>query len=134
MGKSSKVVYPHSGLTEKIIGSAFQVHNRIGPFFPEKIYENALAKELTSIGIAVVQQQRLSINFGGKPIGDFVVDLLVDNRVVVEVKAVRFAQKDHIDQLLSYLKASGFEVGLLLNFSRSVEIKRLIFSDWKKSP
>lgn len=121
--------YPHKDLTATIIGVAFRVHNRLGPFFLEKVYENALVKELEALGIRVEQQKRLAVNYGGEPIGNFIVDVLVDQKVIVEVKAVPSLLKAHTDKLLHYLKASGVEVGLVLNFSASVQIKRVIFTN-----
>jgi len=125
--------YPHSGLTEQIIKAAFTVHNRIGHSFQEKVYENALVKELQIAGFKVEQQKPLSVNYGGEPIGDFVVDLVVDDVVIVELKAVQSLEKSFEDKLLHYLKVSGLEVGLLINFGRSVEVKRKIFSMHPKS-
>ncbi|MBI3586462.1 MAG: GxxExxY protein [Ignavibacteriales bacterium] len=120
--------YPKKDLTEKIINAAFTVHNRLGAGFAEKIYENALVKELESKGLKAEQQKRLQVIYGGNPVGDFIVDLLVEESVVVELKAVRVLDKSFEDQLLNYLKTSGLEVGLLLNFGTSVQIKRKVVS------
>lgn len=120
--------YPYSDLTEKIIGAAYAVHNRLGSGFVEKVYENALAKELESLGVKVNQQQELSVNYGGEPIGDFSVDLLVDEKIIVEVKAVQTLEKSHEEKVLHYLKASGCEVGLLINFGKKVGVRRKIYS------
>ncbi|MEX2116177.1 MAG: GxxExxY protein [Bacteroidota bacterium] len=119
--------YPHGELTEVIIGAAFRVHNRLGHSFPEKIYENALVKELKSLGINFEQQKHLTVNYGGEPIGGFVVDLLVENMVVVEIKAVKNIESSFEEKLLHYLKTSGLQVGLLINFGSSVQIKRKVF-------
>lgn len=121
-------LYPHKDLTAKIIAVAFRVHNRLGPFFLEKVYENALVKELEAMGIRVEQQKRLAVNYGGEPIGNFVVDILVDEKVIIEIKAVPSLLKAHADKLLHYLKASGIEVGLVLNFASSVQIKRMVYT------
>lgn len=120
--------YPKKELTEKIINAAFTVHNRLGSGFAEKVYENALAKELESKGIKTEQQKRLQVIYGGNPVGDFIADLLVEESVIVELKAVRILEKSFEDQLLNYLKTSGLEVGLLLNFGISVQIKRKVVS------
>lgn len=119
--------YPHGGLTEVIIGAAFRVHNRLGHSFPEKIYENALAKELRDLGLKAEQQKPLTVNYGGEPIGGFAVDILVENKVVLEIKAVKTLESRYEEKLLHYLKISGLEVGLLLNFGTSVQIKRKVF-------
>ncbi len=125
---NSETKYPLKELTEKIIGGAFKVHNRIGKGFHEKVYENALVEELRTLGIKVEQQKSLSVMYGGKPVGDFIADLLIEESVLVELKANRTIERSHENQLLSYLKASGIEVGLLINFAESVYIKRKIFS------
>jgi GxxExxY protein len=124
----SEQAYPHKDLTERIIKAAFSVHNRLGHSFLEKVYENALVKELQSMGIKVEQQKTLRVNYGGEPIGDFAVDLLVEDKVIVELKAVNALEKSFEEKLLHYLKVSGIEVGLLLNFGKSVQIKRKIYS------
>ena len=122
--------YPKKEVTEKIIKAAFTVHNRLGSGFVEKVYENALAKELTLMGHVVEQQKQLHVLYGGEPIGDFIVDLLVDQTVIVELKAVRMLEKIFEDKLLHYLKVSNLPVGLLLNFgSSSVQIKRKVYSN-----
>ena len=120
--------YPHKELTEKIIKAAFAVHNRLGHSFLEKIYENALAKELQHMGIKAEQQKTLRVNYGGEPIGDFAVDILVEDKVIVELKAVNTLEKSFEEKLLHYLKVSGIEVGLLINFGKSVQIKRKIYT------
>lgn len=121
--------YPKKEVTEKIIKAAFAVHNRLGSGFVEKVYENALVKELHSMGLAVEQQKRLNVIYGGDSVGDFIIDLLVEKSVVVELKAVRTMEKSYEDKLLHYLKASNLPVGLLLNFGNSgVQIKRKVNS------
>ncbi|MEK6566963.1 MAG: GxxExxY protein [Bacteroidota bacterium] len=120
--------YPHKDITAKIIKAAFDVHNRLGHSFLEKIYENALVKELQGHGLKVEQQKPLTVNYGGEPIGGFAVDLLVEDKIVVELKAVNSLESAHEDKLLHYLKASGLEVGLLINFGKSVEVRRKIFT------
>ncbi len=120
--------YPHNEITGKIIKAAFDVHNRLGHSFQEKVYENALAMELRHSGMKVEQQKPMKVNYRGEPIGDFVVDLLVDDAVILELKAVQAIEKSHEEKLLHYLKVSGLEIGLLINFGRSVEVKRKIFT------
>src|SRR5436309_5885483 len=124
-----KEKYPHQDLTEQIIKAAFVVHNRLGHSFVEKVYENALAKELEQNGLKVERQKPMSVNYGGDPIGDFAVDLLVDDKVIVELKAVQALEKSFEEKLLHYLKVSGLEVGLLINFGTSVQIKRKVLTN-----
>jgi GxxExxY protein len=124
----SEEKYPHKEITEKIIGAAYAVHNRLGHSFQEKVYENALVKELQNHGLTVEQQKGMKVNYGGEPIGDFIVDLLVEDKIIVELKAVHSLERAFEDKLLHYLKVSGLEIGLLINFGKSVEVKRKIFS------
>ena len=128
MGEYPADTYPHQELTGVIIGAAFRVHNRLGHSFLEKVYERALADELRSEGLFVEEQKALVVNYGGKPIGDFAVDLLVEGKVIVELKAVRQLSRSDEEKLVHYLKVSGIRVGLLINFGRSVQVKRKIFT------
>ncbi len=116
---------PDDALTERIIGCAYTVANTLGPGFLEKVYENALAHELRKHGLAVLQQQGIEVHYDGVLVGDFVADLLVENTVLVELKATR----DHADfytaQCLNYLKATGKPTCLLLNFGKArIDVKR----------
>ncbi len=120
--------YPHSDLTEKIIGAAFTVHNELGSGFVEKVYENALVIELRSNLIEVEQQVPVEVSYKGQPAGEFVADLVVDRKVLVEIKAVKALTHEFESKLIHYLKATGIEVGLLLNFGESVEVRRKIYS------
>jgi GxxExxY protein len=119
-------------LTKSIIGCAFTVHNALGPGFLEKVYENALAHELRKRGINVVQQAPLRVTYDGVIVGDFYADLWVDDRVIVEIKAVQTLHKRHEAQLVNYLTTTGVDTGLLLNFGSSVEVKRK-FRQYKKN-
>ena len=116
--------YPKRELTEKIIKATFTVHSKSGSGFVEKVYENALVKELDAIGFIVEQQKQMNVVYGGEPVGNFIVDLLVENSIIMELKAVQTLQKSFEDKLLHNLS-----VGLLLNFgSSSVQIKRKVYS------
>jgi len=111
-------------LTEKIIGCAFTVHNKLGPGFLEKIYENALRIELLKAGLTVKQQEPISVIYDGQVVGEYYADLWVEERAVVELKAALALTKEHEVQLVNYLAATGLDLGLLLNFGSSVQIKR----------
>jgi GxxExxY protein len=125
----SKNNYPKGEITEKIIKAAFAVHNKLGSGFVEKVYENALVKELNRTGLKVEQQKQMKVVYGGVPVGDFFVDLLVESSVIGELKAIQMMEKSFEDKLLHYLKVSNLPVGLLLNFgSSSVQIKRRVYS------
>jgi len=122
-------------ITKKIIGCAYQVSNTLGIGFVEIVYENALAHLIRKSGLVVVQQHPIKVTFDGIIVGDFSADLLVANRVLVELKAVSMLMEQHTAQALNYLRASGYEVCLLINFGKSkVEIKRLLPSVYWKTP
>lgn len=115
-------------LTEKIIGCAFKVGNTLGCGFLEKIYENALAHELRKAGLAIEQQKPIQVLYDGIVVGEYLADLMVDGKVIIELKAVRKFEDIHSAQGLNYLKATGLTICLLFNFGTPrVEIKRLIF-------
>jgi GxxExxY protein len=114
-------------LTEAIIGCAFRVSNTLGTGFLEKVYETALAVELRKCGLAAEQQCLVQVLYDGTVVGDYRADIIVNDRVVVEVKAARALDSTHEAQLLNYLRAARLTIGLLLNFGTSqVGIKRMI--------
>ena len=117
---------PQDPLTEKILGCAFKVANGLGHGFLEKVYENALAHELRRAGLEVRQQWALEVHYDGVLVGEFQVDLLVEGEVVVELKAVRELLQAHAAQCLNYLRASGKSRCLLLNFGRSLQVRRFV--------
>jgi len=117
----------HTELTEQIIGAAYRAHNVLGYGFMEKVYENALVIELRKLGVDVSQQWPVTVLYDGQVVGDYMADVLVDGKVVVEVKAASGLEPAHEVQLVNYLKATGIEVGLLINFGRKVEVKRRVF-------
>ena len=120
------VVLMHSELTKTIIGCAFDVSNDIGAGFLESVYENALAIALQEFGVAVRQQAPISVYFRGQSVGTFYADLLVENRVIVELKAVSALSQQHEAQLLNYLSATNIQVGLLINFGNPrIQYRRL---------
>ena len=111
-------------LTKRIISCAYKVHKTLGPGFLEKVYENALRIELEKLGIRVEQQQPINVEYEGQVVGEYYADLWVDERVVIELKAVQALAREHEVQLVNYLTATKIDVGLLLNFGPSVQIKR----------
>ncbi|MCX7006168.1 MAG: GxxExxY protein [Kiritimatiellaeota bacterium] len=115
-------------LTETVIGAAFKVHNTLGVGFLEKVYENALCLELRNSGFHVEQQRAIQVRYAGEIVGDYVADVVVNDVLIVEIKAVSSLDKAHEVQLVNYLKATGIEVGLLINFGGSVEVRRRILS------
>lgn len=116
-------------VTRAIIGCSYTVANTLGPGFLERVYENALAHELRSAGLAVEQQKALKVYYRDIMVGEYTADLLIEGLVVVELKAVREFDDIHLAQCLNYLKATGLKVGLLINFgTRKVQIKRVVNS------
>lgn len=117
-------------LTAKIIQACYQVHNELGPGFVERIYAEALKLALINLNLAFDQEKEYSVKFGDKNVGKFRVDLVVDNTVIVEIKAVEPKMPKLFEyQVLSYLKASGLKVGLFVNFgSEQCQIRRLMIS------
>jgi GxxExxY protein len=116
-----------NGLTEQIIGCAFSVANTLKCGFLEKVYENALAHELIKNGLLITQQFGVTIHYDGVIVGAYTADLLVENAVLVELKAVKSLDAIHGAQCLNYLIATGLQVCLLLNFGNPrLEIRRLV--------
>ena len=115
-------------LTEKIIGCCFRVHSELGPGFIEKIYHNALALELRTANITHKKEETFKVFYQDISVGSFKVDIVVDSKVIVELKAVNGKTPTIFEaQVLSYLKASGLNTGLLVNFgNRQCQIKRLV--------
>ena len=111
-------------LTRTIIGCAYRVHGTLKAGFSEKVYENALRIELLKQGLRVRQQAPIRVYYEGEVVGDFYADLWVDERVIVELKAVQALTQAHEVQLVNYLTATGTDVGLLINFGPSVQVKR----------
>jgi GxxExxY protein len=107
----------HADLTHTIIAAAFAVHNTLGRGLLEKVYENALAWELTRRGAKAVQQQEYRVTYAGKDVGAYLADLVVNDKVIVEAKAVEKLDTVHEAQLLNYMRISGLRVGLLINFA-----------------
>ena len=113
-------------LTGLIIGSCFRVANELGPGFLEKAYENALAHELRKAKAKVVQQQGIEIFYDGVNVGNYEADLLVEGRVLIEVKAVQALDSAHVAQCLNYMKGTGLVTCLLVNFGRAkIQVRRL---------
>ncbi len=113
-------------ITEKIIGASYDVHNFLGSGFLEKVYQNSLAVELRSLAFKVDVEKPIKVAYKGEIVGNYFTDIMVDEKVIVEVKAIKDLSTIHEVQLVNYLKATGIEVGLLINFGNSVQIKRRV--------
>ena len=119
--------YKHSDLTAKIIGAALEVHKILGNGFQEVIYQRALAIELANQGLTFLREQEMSIEYKGADIGTRRVDFFVEEKVMVEIKALIQLEDVHLAQAINYLEAYDLEIGLLINFgSKSLEFKRLM--------
>src|SRR5687768_13796628 len=119
--------FKHGELTGRVIEAFYVVYNRLGYGSLEKVYENALALELRKRGLRVQQQMPISVYYEGVVVGEYFADLLVEDCVVVEIKAAERLCEEHSIQLLNYLKATAIEVGLLVNFGPKPETKRKVF-------
>jgi len=120
-------------ITEQIIACAYTVSNTVGVGFVEKVYENAHAHEMIKVGLYVVQQHPIKAIYDGVVVGEFFADMLVENRILLELKAVSELTEEHVAQALNYLRATGLLLCLLINFGKSrVQIRRLYPSPaWK---
>jgi len=118
----------HKELTYQIIGAAFEVYKTLGYGFLEKVYENALIRELQLRGLNATAQYPIKVEYKGAEVGDYYADILVENKVIVELKTGEAFNPIHEAQLLNYLKATGIKVGLLINFGpEKCEHKRLVY-------
>ena len=115
-----------NALTERVIGCAYRVSNRLGVGFLEKVYENALAHELRKAGVRVEQQKLLTVTYDGVVVGEYAADLFVEECLIVELKVARELDKAHMAQCLNYLKVSDLRLCLLMNFAKSrVDVRRV---------
>lgn len=121
--------YLHQSITDKIIKCFYEVYNTLGYGFLEKVYELSLYEELTSNGLECERQKKIEVYYKDKLVGDYYTDILVANKVILELKAAESVCEEHEYQLINYLKATKIELGLLLNFGKKPEIKRKIFTN-----
>ncbi|WP_298036039.1 GxxExxY protein [uncultured Desulfuromonas sp.] len=119
----------HKELTDQIICLFYNVYNTLGYGFLEKVYENALMLELQKSDVMAVAQSGINVSYEGNIVGQYFADILVGDKVIVEIKAVKNVLREHEAQLLNYLKATDVEVGLLLNFGPTPEIKRKVLDN-----
>ena len=124
--------FKHTDLTELIIKAFYTVYHTLGYGFLEKVYRSAMTIELRKSGLDVIREARITVYYDGEVVGEYFADLLVAGAVIVELKAVKRLLPEHEAQLLNYLKATPYEVGLLLNFGPKPEIKRKAFDNSRK--
>ena len=134
MNQTSRSKLKHREITSKILNVFLdQVYPRLGYGFLEKVYQNAMVIALRKIGVKVEQQAPIDVYFDGEIIGKYFADLLVEDAVIVELKAVHQITKGHEAQLLNYLRATPYEVGLLLNFGPKSDFRRRAFDNERKN-
>jgi len=114
-------------LSFQVMGAVYEVHSVLGHGFLEKVYENALLRELKQRGIKAENQKELTVSYKNEVVGAYCADIIVDDQLLLELKCVENLNKYHEAQLLNYLKATGYQLGLLINFAKArVEYKRLV--------
>ncbi len=125
-------VIKHEEISSGILNAFYRVYNQLGYGFLEKVYENSLVIAARKLGLSVEQQFPIEVKFEGEVVGEYFADLVVNGLIVVEVKSVKSLLPEHEAQLLNYLKATKFEVGLLLNFGPQPECKRKVYDNERK--
>lgn len=124
--------FKYKDITDIILKSFYEVYNELGDGFLESVYENALYIVLTGYGLCVERQENISVFFRGNIIEDFKTDLIANEKVIVELKAVRTFDPAHEAQLINYLKATNIEVGLLFNFGRKPGFMKFVYDNKRK--
>lgn len=122
----------YADLSEKIINVFFKVHFELGSGFSEKVYQKALTIALREAGFTIEEQKRIQVYFHGQIVGDYIADVVVNDLILLELKAVSQITEEHEAQLLNYLKATRYEVGYVLNFGASPKFKRMVYDNDRK--
>lgn len=125
--------YPYQNLTHRIIKSFYTVYNDLGYGFLEKVYERAMLVELRNQGLVAMAQSPFVIRYRGEFVGRYLADIVVEDKVILEIKAVESLTDGHEAQLLNYLKETNIEIGLLMNFGKSPKILRRIYTNDRKN-
>jgi GxxExxY protein len=126
------MAYLHQELTDQIIKAFYKVYNTLGFGFLERVYQNALFIELRNLGLQCETQKQIKVNYEGYEVGIYYPDIIVNDLLILELKAAESVVEEHELQLINYLKATEIEIGLLLNFGKKPEIRRKIFTNDKK--
>lgn len=124
----------HKELCEEIIGAFYRVYNTLRNGFLEKVYENALVIELKRMGFQVMQQAEVQVFYQGIEVGYYKADLIVENKIIIELKTAENIAEEHECQLINNLRASTIEVGLILNFGKTARFRRKVFENQFKNP
>lgn len=125
-------VLKHKDVTDRVLKAFYKVYNSLGYGFLEKVYENALALELGRVGLRVTRQQPIKVFYDGSLVGDYFADIVVEGKVIIELKTADAICDAHISQLRNYLRATEIEVGVLLNFGPEPKFVRKVFSNENK--
>ncbi|MBE9466903.1 MAG: GxxExxY protein [Bacteroidetes bacterium] len=121
--------YLHSDITKIILRAFYNVYNELGYGFLEKVYENAMMIELKKLGLSCENQKHINVYYYNSKVGEYFADIIVNEIVIIELKAAKNIIEEHEAQLINYLKATDIEVGLLLNFGKKPQHKRKIFTN-----
>jgi GxxExxY protein len=116
----------HQEITSKIIKCAYTVHKSLGFGFLENVYQNALMIELANADLNAEKEKKIQVIYNEQVVGDYVADIVVENKIICELKSTKEINPAHEAQLVNYLKATGMEVGLLINFGEQVKVKRKV--------
>lgn len=119
----------HEELTDKILSAFFDVYNELGYGFLEKVYQNSLFLELKARGFHVEAQKQIKVYYKGQQVGEYYADIVVENLIILELKAVEYMVKEFEAQLINYLRGTDLEVGLLLNFGKKPEFIRKVYEN-----
>jgi len=122
----------HRDVTDRILQAFYAVYHALGYGFLEKVYENAMAIELSKMGLQVAKQLPITVYYDGQVVGEYYADLVVQGLIIVELKAAQSLADEHEAQLLNYLKATTYEVGLVLNFGPQPQFKRKVYDNSRK--
>ena len=125
--------YLYSDITSEVLNAFYDVYNELGYGFLEKVYQNALFNELTQRGIQCQKEYPISVYYKGICVGDYYADILIEDKIILELKAVKTILPEHLAQLNNYLRATDAEVGLLLNFGMEPQKKRIVFTNDRKN-
>ena len=124
--------YLYSDITSEVINAFYEVYNELGSGFLEKVYQNALFNELRLRGILCQKEYPIAVYYKGTRVGDYYADIIIEDKIILELKAVKTILPEHLAQLTNYLRATDAEVGLLLNFGLEPQKKRIVFTNDRK--
>lgn len=122
----------YKDLTDIILKTFYEVYNQLGYGFLEKVYQNALLIELKSKGLEVIPQKKIQVYYKGNRVGEYYADLMINNSIIIELKAADYIVEEFENQLLNYLRGTDCELGILLNFGKKPEFRRKVFENKRK--